>query len=172
MAKTVGVANYDKDDMVKMADALEEYGIPLATNQCEYHVLRRLPETSGLLEECKQRGIIFQSYSSLAQGRLSGKYTAENPPPKEYRFSSYPMEEIEPTLRVLKEIASARGKPMSAVALNYNLSKGVCPVVGFRKRSQVEDNLQALGWRLTGGEVKRLDDCSLEGKSTKLWQQG
>jgi aryl-alcohol dehydrogenase-like predicted oxidoreductase len=45
-------------------------------------------------------GIVFQSYSSLAQGRLSGKYTKDNPPPKTYRFSSYPMEEIEPTLQV------------------------------------------------------------------------
>lgn len=172
MTKTVGVANYSKEDMIQMANELAKYDIPLATNQCEFNVLRRLPETSGLLRECRERGIHFQSYSSLAQGRLSGKYTKENPPPPEYRFSSYPIEEIEPTLDVLEDIAQKRGKPISAVALNYNLSKGILPVVGFRKPSQVDENLEALGWRLTNEEVKRIDGVSFEGKSTKFWQQG
>lgn len=57
---------------------------------------------------------------------------------------------------------------MSAVALNYNLSKGVQPVVGIRKPVQVEQNVQALGWRLTNEEMQRLDDVSIEGKMTKL----
>ena len=174
MTKTVGVANCSAQDMIAMADALAEYDIPLATNQCEYSVLRRLPETGEQdpLSVCKERGIVVQSYSSLAQGRLSGKYTPENPPPKEYRFSSYPMEEIEPTLDVLRAIAEERKKPVSAVALTYNISKGVIPVVGMRKASQVQENLEALGWRLSEEETKRLDAVCLEGKSTKLWQQG
>lgn len=174
VTKTVGVANYSAQDMIAMADALAEYDIPLATNQCEYSVLRRLPETGeqDLLSVCKERGIVFQSYSSSAQARLSGKYTPENPAPKEYRFSSYPMEEIEPTLDVLRAIAEERKKLISAVALNYNISKGVIPVVGMRKASQVQENFNALGWRLTEEETKRLEAVSLEGKSTKLWQQG
>ncbi len=174
MTKTVGIADYSAEDMIEMADALAEYDITLATNQCEYSVLRRLPETGeqDLLSVCKERGIMFQSYSSLAQGRLSGKYTADNPAPKEYRFSSYPMAEIEPTLDVLRAIPPKRRKPISAIALNYNISKGVIPVVGMRKPSQVQENLEALGWRLSEEEIKKLDAVILEGKSTKLWQQG
>lgn len=172
MTRTVGVANYNVKDMIKMADTLAEYGIPLATNQCEYSILRRLPEVEGMFAACRERGIAFQSYSSLAQGRLSGKYHAGNEPPKEYRFSSYPMKDIEPTLEVVKEIAANRGKPCSAVALNYNLSKGVLPVVGMRDPKHVNENLQALGWRLTEDEIRRLDAVSVKGKTTKLWQQG
>lgn len=174
MTKTVGVANYSAHDMIEMADALAKYDIPLATNQCEYNALRRYPETGeqDLLSVCKERGIVFQSYSSLAQGRLSGKYGPNNPAPKNHRFSSYPAEEIEPTLDVLRAIGEERKKPVSAVALNYNISKGVIPVVGMRKPSHVRENLEALGWRLTVEEVKRLDAVSLEGKTTKLWQQG
>lgn len=72
------MANYLVDDMIKMADGLAKYGIPLAANQCKYSILRRLPETEGMLQVCRDRGIVFQSYSSLAQGRLSGKYTPDN----------------------------------------------------------------------------------------------
>ncbi|PSK40230.1 hypothetical protein B9Z65_8170 [Elsinoe australis] len=124
--KTVGVANFNEADMIKMADALAEYGVPLATNQCEYNLLRR----------------------SLAQGRLTGKYDKNNPPPKNHRFSSYLMEELEPQLNVLREIADRRGKPVAAVALNYNISKGILPVASIRSREMVDTNLAALGWRL------------------------
>lgn len=172
LTHAVGVANYSKEDMMQMKEELMKYGIPLATNQVEYNVLRRYPETSGLLETCKKEGIILQSYSSLAQGRLTGKYTADREPPKSYRFSQYPMKDLEGTIKVLEDIGKSRGISTSAVALNYNMSKGIAPVVGFRNPAQVEQNVQALGWRLSVEEAKRIDEVSLEGKSTILWQQG
>lgn len=172
LTKVVGVANYSEGDMIKMQEELAKYDIPLAVNQCEFSVLRRLPETSGLLKACKDRGIIFQSYSSLAQGRLTGKYTSESPPPKEYRFSSYSMKDIEPTLEVLKKIAEKHNTAISAVALNYNMCKGISPVVGMRKPEQAENNCKALGWRLTNTEIQEIDAVSFEGHSTSLWQHG
>jgi len=172
MTKCVGVANYSTEDMLQMRDELAKYGVPLALNQVEFSVLRRLPETSGLLETCKREGIVMQSYSSLAQGRLTGKYTKDRKPPSSYRFSSYPMKDLEETIAVLEQIGRERGVSTAAVALNYNLSKGVAPVVGFRNPAQVEQNVQALGWRLSVEEVERIDAVSLEGKATALWQQG
>lgn len=172
LAKCIGVANYDVEDMLKMEEELAKYGVPLAINQCEFSVLRRLPETSGLLKTCKERGIVFQSYSSLAQGRLTGKYTVDNPPPKEYRFSSYDMKEVEPVNEVLRRIGETRGKSIASVALNYNLCKGITPVVGLRKPEQAEQNVAALEWRLSNAEIKQIDAVSFEGHSTKLWQHG
>ncbi|CAI6342507.1 unnamed protein product [Periconia digitata] len=172
LTKCVGVANYDEKDMLKMRDELAKYDVPLATNQCEYSILRRMPETSGLLQACKENDIVFQSYSSLAQGRLTGKYNTKYPPPKQYRFSSYDMKDVEPILAILKNIADARGIPISAVALNYNMCKGATPVVGVRKPEQVQDNIEAFGWRLTNTEIQRIDLVSFEGHTTSLWQQG
>lgn len=108
MTKAVGVANYSAKGMIQMTDELAKYGVPLLTNQCEYSVIRRHPEIHGLLAACKERNIVFQSYSSLAQGRLTGKYNAEHEPPKTYRFSSYPMKDLEPTLAVLSYITRTR----------------------------------------------------------------
>ncbi|PVH93043.1 Aldo/keto reductase [Periconia macrospinosa] len=172
LTKCVGVANYDKEDMLKMRDELAKYNIPLALNQCEYSVLRRIPETSGLLKTCKDNGIVFQSYSSLAQGRLTAKYNSQNPPPKQYRFSSYDMKDVEPVQATLKKIADARGVPISAVALNYNMCKGISPLVGVRRPQQALDNSKAFGWRLTNEEIRTIDSVSFEGYTTSLWQQG
>lgn len=172
LTKTVGVANYSVEDMLQMKDALAEYNIPLATNQCEYSILRRLPEIEGMLDACKKHGIVFQSYSSIGQGRLSGKYSKENPPPKEYKFSKYDMEYVEPALEVLRRLAAKYNVSVPAVALNWNICKGALPVVGIRKESQALDNMQALGWRLTDEEIAELDKHGFKGKATKLWQQG
>ena len=172
LTKTVGVANYSEQDMIKMQEELARYDIPLAVNQCEYSLLRRASETSGLLQACKKNNIVFQSYSSLAQGRLSGKYNSQNEPPKEYRFSSYPMKEIEATLEVQKRIAEKHNTSVASVALNYNLVHGIVPVCGMRKPEQAESDCQALGWRLSDEEIAELDNVTFEGKHTSLWQQG
>lgn len=169
LTKVVGVANYSRDDMLQMRDELTKYNIPLAVNQVEFNILRRFPETSGLLQTCKDEGIVMQSYSSLAQGRLTGKYTKEREPPKSYRFSSYPMAELEGIITVLEDIARERRVATSAVALNYNISKGVVPVVGFRNPAQVEQNVECFGWRLSVEEIKRIDEVSLE-VSERHWQ--
>ncbi|KAM0701377.1 hypothetical protein Q7P35_011738 [Cladosporium inversicolor] len=173
LAKTVAVANYSKDNMLAMQSELAKYAVPLAANQCEYQAMRREPEVSGLLKACKDNDIVFQSYSSLAQGRLSGKYTAEDEgPPSTYRFSNYPMNEYGPVLKVLGEIAETRGVPVAAVTLNYNMVHGIAPVVGVRNADQARSNAGAYGWRLSDGEIERIDRVSSQGKTTKLWQQG
>ncbi|TDZ15687.1 putative oxidoreductase [Colletotrichum orbiculare MAFF 240422] len=160
LARAVGVANYDDDGVFQMRDELSRYDIPLATNQCEFNVLRRYPEVSGNIGRCRDAGL------------LTGKYTPDNPPPKEYRFSSYDMKDIEPTIATLREIAERRGKSVASVSLNYNIGKGVVPVVGVRKVEQARDAIDALGWRLTEEEMTAIDRVSVEGKTTSLWQQG
>lgn len=173
LAKTVAVANYSKDDMLTMQAELAKYGVPLACNQCEYHAMRRESEVSGLLKACKDNDIVFQSYSSLAQGRLSGKYTAEDEgPPSTYRFSNYPMKEYGPVLKVLGEIAEARKVTVAAVTLNYNMVHGIAPVVGVRNAEQARRNAAAYGWRLSDEEIEKIDRVSSQGKTTRLWQQG
>jgi aryl-alcohol dehydrogenase-like predicted oxidoreductase len=172
LAKVVGVANYNKVEMIEMANELAKHGVPLATNQCEFSVLRRLPEVEGLIDECRRRGIVFQGYSALANGRLTGKYSTENPPPSTYRFSQYPMSEIEGTINVLRQIANERSVPMAAVALNFCINKGAILVAAVRTPEQAAQNIQALGWRLISEEIRRIESVSVQGKTSTLWQRG
>ncbi|KAF2115350.1 hypothetical protein BDV96DRAFT_575325 [Lophiotrema nucula] len=82
------------------------------------------------------------------------------------------MEEIKPSLAMLKRIAKKHNISESAVALNYNMCKGITPVVGVRKPQQAEDNSKTLGWRLSNAEILEIDAVSFEGYATSLWQQG
>lgn len=171
LARAVGVANYDAHDLQRLRDELAARGVPLATHQAEFGLLRRVPEVRGEVRACAELDMVFQAHSSLAQGRLTGKYSAANPPPATHRFSNYDMADVEPVLAELRAIAEPRGVSVAAVALNYNMSKGTLPVVGIRNVRQAEEALEALGWRLSEEEMVRLDKVSLEGNKTRLWQQ-
>jgi len=74
------------------------------------------------------------------------------------------MEAYEPLLRTLEKIAAKRNTTMSAMSLNYNISKGALPLVGMRRPEQAEQNIKALGWRLSPDEIKEIDNVSFEGK--------
>jgi pyridoxine 4-dehydrogenase len=54
-------------------------------------------------------------------------------------------------------IADRRDKSISQVALNYIISKGAIPIPGCRTVSQLEENLGAMGWRLSEQEIKALE---------------
>ncbi|OOQ89165.1 putative aldo-keto reductase family protein [Penicillium brasilianum] len=172
MTRAVGVANYSTEEMIKMDEELAKSNVPLGVSQCEYSVIRRVSEVSGMIRECKRRGICFQGFASLGEGRLTGKYSRFNEPQSTRRFSSYPMHMLEPTINVLKSIAEEHRVSVSAVALNYSIDKGVVPLVGVRNPEQVEEDMQALGWRLSKDEVRRIEEVSFEGNTSALLQHG
>jgi diketogulonate reductase-like aldo/keto reductase len=57
--QAVGVSNFSKAELIKFSDLLAEHGVPLASNQIEFNLLRQGPmkEGNGLLEEMRKRGI-------------------------------------------------------------------------------------------------------------------
>ena len=57
---------------------------------------------------------------------------------------------------MLREVADARGKTVSQVAINWCMCQGVLVIVGIRDPAQAADNLGALGWRLSDAEVEEL----------------
>jgi glucose-6-phosphate 1-epimerase len=172
LTRTVGVANHSTQEMIKMADELAMHGVPLSVCQCEYSVILRLPEVSGMIRECKKRSICFQGFASLAEGHLSGKYSRSNETPGRRHFSSYPMHMLEPTINVLKSIAEERSLAVPTVALNYSIIKCVVPLFGVRDAQQAEQAMQALGWRLTEDEMKRIEAVNIEGHTASSLQHG
>ena len=73
--RAVGVSNYSAEQMRVAHAALAERGIPLASNQVEYSLLHRQPETNGVLDACRELGVTLIAYSPLAMGALTGKYS-------------------------------------------------------------------------------------------------
>ncbi|KAF3226611.1 hypothetical protein TWF106_000351 [Orbilia oligospora] len=157
---------------VKQVDLYQKYGVPLASNQIEYNLLRTVPEKSGLLAACHERDIVPLAYSPLAQGRLTGKYTSKNLPTGRRIYGNQPWEIIDPLLEAMKEIAEKRDVPVSAIALNWVMCKGAIPLGGARNGKQAGENSKALGFRLTNEEVERLDELSVEGNTLAVIQAG
>jgi diketogulonate reductase-like aldo/keto reductase len=60
--------------MIKIYDCLQKHGIQLASNQVEFSLLRRSPETSGHIAECHKRGVAVLGYSPLVSFGIKSNY--------------------------------------------------------------------------------------------------
>lgn len=162
LTQCVGVSNYNVLQMRQAYSILKKHGIPLASNQVEYHLLNRRAEKSGLLERCQEMGIRLIAYSPLAMGLLTGKYTAETPPPgpRGRKYAAI-LEGLPALLALMTEIGASHGeKTPGQVALNWVICKGGLPIPGAKTAAQAKQNVGAIGWRLTPEEVKALDIAS------------
>ncbi len=176
LVAAVGVSNYSVREMQSMHRALDARGIPLASNQIEFSPLRRRPESVGLLAACRQLGVVPLAYSPIGQGRLTGKYSAANPPPGRRTFSAHPMERVDAIVAELSRIGDAAGgRTPSQVTLRWIIEKGAVPIPGAKNAEQAAQNAGALGWSLDPDDAAAIDRVALEGTRTlqqRIWQHG
>jgi aryl-alcohol dehydrogenase-like predicted oxidoreductase len=162
LAKEVGVSNFSRSQMLRAQEALAARGVPLASNQMQYSLVRRKNEFNALLEECQKVGVKFIAYSPLGMGLLSGKYSPQNPPSGPRRIFYFgQLNRIQTLVAKLKKLGEAhRGKTPNQVALNWLLCKRTLPIPGAKSAAQAKENAGALGWRLKPAEVAELDEAS------------
>lgn len=176
LVKAVGVSNYSARETRSIDAELRKRDLRLSTNQIEFSLLRRIPETSGLLAACKDLGVVPLAYSPIGQGRLTGKYSAARPPQGKRTFSNHPMELVDGVVAELRRAGEKHGgKTPSQVALNWVIAKGVVPIPGAKDREQAQENAGALNWRLDDDDLESLDRVSLEGVRSlqnRFWQHG
>jgi aryl-alcohol dehydrogenase-like predicted oxidoreductase len=176
LTSAVGVSNYSGREVRSIHGHLAKSGVPLASNQIEYSLLRTVPETGGLLAAHEELGVVTLAYSPIGQGRLTGKYSAANPPPGRRGFSAHPMELVDPGVAELRRIGDAHdGRTPSQVALRWIIEKGAVPIPGAKNAEQATQNAGALGWRLSPDDVAALDAVALGGTRSfqnRFWQHG
>jgi aryl-alcohol dehydrogenase-like predicted oxidoreductase len=176
LVKAVGVSNYSIKETCSIDAALRKRELRLASNQIEFSLLRTMPEKVGLLGCCRELGVVPLAYSPIGQGRLTGKYSSENPPPASRSFSNHPMAAVDKVVAELRRIGAANGeRTPSQVALAWIIAKGAVPIPGAKNRPQAEDNAGALGWRMDADDVEALDSVALYGQrgiAQRFWQHG
>jgi aryl-alcohol dehydrogenase-like predicted oxidoreductase len=163
LIRAIGVSNYSAEQTRRAHERLTKHGLSLASNQIRYNLLQRLPERNGVLETCHELGVTVIAYSPIAQGILSGKYTPENAPPglRGARYNRDHLRRVQPLIELMKEIGQAHAnKTPTQVALNWLIGKGMAPIPGAKNARQAQENASAMGWRLTGDEVKALEAAS------------
>ncbi|HET7478044.1 MAG TPA: aldo/keto reductase [Rubrobacteraceae bacterium] len=168
----IGVSNFTAWQLAKAMGVSELRGFErFVCLQPQYSLVERNIERE-ILPVCREEGLGIIPWSPLGGGFLSGKYRRHEKPPEDSRIAAAeePMEEhwsrraTGRNWRVLDavgEIAEASGKSYAQVALNWLLrQEGVtAPIIGARTIEQLEDNLGATGWELTGEQVRKLSEA-------------
>jgi aryl-alcohol dehydrogenase-like predicted oxidoreductase len=175
LVKALGVSNYSIAETRRIDAALRKRGARLATNQIEYSLLRTAPERGGLLACCRELGVVPLAYSPIGQGRLTGKYSAANPPAGKRGFSAHPMAQVDAVVAVLRRVGEAHDRTPGQVALAWCIAKGAVPIPGAKNRDQAAQNAGSLGWALTEAELAALDAVALGGirsLQNRFWQHG
>lgn len=164
--ESIGVSNYSQIQMQEAHQLLAARGVRLAVNQVRYSLLTRQVETNGILNTARQLGITILAYSPLAQGLLTGKYTADNSDPSgarrlDSRFSKDGLKKIEPVISLLRQLGEKHNRTPAQVSLNWLIAQGnVIPIAGAKTAEQVRQNAGALGWELSTDEVAQLERVS------------
>jgi len=163
LVKGVGLSNYGTKRLLWVHKRFQERGIPIKTLQVQYSLLSTYPVTElGLREVCDDLGIALIAYSPLGLGLLTGKFSENGSFPKGIRgfLCKQLLPGMKPLLGCLQEIANTRNKTMSQVAINWCISKGTIPIPGAKSGEQAKENIGALGWFLSDGEVIELDHAA------------
>lgn len=155
----IGVSNFDRkilESALKVA--------PVVSDQMQYSLFDRTIE-KDLIPFCGDKKITILSYGSLGGGILTGKYT-EPPELKKgdvrsffYKYYREPFwSRAREFVRFIEEIAGEHEASASQVAVNWVLScheVGSC-IVGCRTPEQLENNVRAADWELSGEELTRI----------------
>ena len=113
----------------------------------------------------QDNGRVLIAYSPLAQGMLSGKYTADNAPGGVRKinvfFTRSNIEAARPLLTALREIAEKHHATCAQIALAWLVHHpNVIAIPGARNVAQVEENAAAGDLRLSEDELIRLGETS------------
>ena len=159
--KAIGVSNYNAEQLREAHKLLARRGVPLAVNQMRYSLINREIETNGVMDTARELGVTILAYSPLAQGLLTGKYTATNLPTGarslDRRFQAAGLRKLKPVLDRLNKLGEKYTKTPAQVALNWLICQpGVIPIPGVKTVAQVAQNAAALGWELSAADVAEL----------------
>lgn len=119
-------------------------------------------------------------WSPLGWGKLTGKIRRDQPPKPGTRAhdiaGTSPHYEDERLFRIvdtLDAVAKEAGKTIPQVALNWLLQQPTVSsiIIGARNEEQLLQNIGALGWKLTGEQIAKLNEASNVPASYPTWHQ-
>ena len=172
----LGVSNHNLAE-IKQADAiLKAHGLRLSAVQNHLSLINRSSEESGILDYCRENGIIFFAYMVLEQGALSGKYNTRHPMPEgSARAATYNpvLDRLEVLNAELKRLADKYGVGPAQIPVAWAIAKGTLPIIGVTKVSHVEDAAKAANVTLTEAETIGLEKLadSLNLNVVRFWEK-
>ena len=137
---------------------------PICDLQIEYSLISRGIERA-ILPTCRELEIGITAYGILSRGLLSGHYRADSAPQSgdiRGRMPRFQGENLSHNLGLvegLRAIAEAKGVSVVELAFAWALSRGedIVPLIGARRRDQLEEALGALEVELSADERAQIE---------------
>ena len=108
-----GVSNFKPARVTAASRALAARGHALASNQIQFSLLYNTPAVRDAVAATKDAGGAVIAYSPLAQGLLTGKFSATNLPttgPRVATITAGRVAEVAPLLDVMRRVGAGKGK--------------------------------------------------------------
>lgn len=158
--KSIGVSNHNLAEIKRANEILGAAGLKISAVQNHFSLLHRSSERAGILDYCKENGIIFYAYMVLEQGALSGKYDTRHPFPEgsdRARCYGPILPQLEKLIEKLRQIGRKYNASPAQIATAWAIAKGTLPIIGVTKAGQVEDAAKAAEITLSAEEVFELE---------------
>lgn len=165
-ARYIGCSNYAAWQVVESQwIARTNHSTPFISAQNQYSLLERRIERE-LVPACNAHGLRVLPYFPLANGFLTGKYKAGEPPPEGSRLAGAGAradtvlnEKNFAILAKLESFAEQRGKGVLDVAIGWLASQPHVGsvIAGATTPEQVEQNARAGEWKLSPEELAEVD---------------
>ena len=163
----LGASNVHAWQLVEAFWVSEKYGYArFETVQPPYSIIRRMLVEHQMYHVIKKYGIGVISYSPLAGGFLTERYSRAgslpDTPRSEGAQKRYFTDKKWKIHEVVREIANTKDVKMTQIALAWILTKDFisAPIIGANSVEQLEENISALEIKLEENEIKRLDEIS------------
>jgi aryl-alcohol dehydrogenase-like predicted oxidoreductase len=139
---------------------------PISDLQIEYSLISRGIE-QAILPTCRELEIGITAYGVLSRGLISGHYRAGSVPQggdirgRMPRFQGDNLSHNLGLVDELRTIAEAKGVSVVQLAFAWVLSRGqdIVPLIGARRRDQLEEALGALEVELSADEEARIEQA-------------
>ena len=164
----VGLSRYPADKAREAFDYLAARDVPCLLYQDRYNIIDRTPQSTGLIDLCKEKGTGFISFSPLQQGLLSNRYL--NGIPADSRMAKAKFlkpemltSEMMKALTGLNSLAAERGQTLAEMALSWLIhdQRVVSVIIGASSVAQIADNLKAVeNTAFTEDEIRTIEELS------------
>jgi aryl-alcohol dehydrogenase-like predicted oxidoreductase len=167
LVRYVGVSNWAAWKIAKAVTLADErHWARFETLQAYYSIAGRDLERD-LVPMLAAERLGLMVWSPLAGGLLSGKFGPDSATPNDARRASFDFPPVDrdrawKCVAAMREVGDAHGVSVARVALAWLLDKNhvMSVIIGAKTVEQLDDNLAAVGLRLSPEEVARLDQVS------------
>lgn len=163
----IGFSNYQAWKAAAMTQRQKDlHYSPFVASQMHYSILNREVERE-IIPMSLHYGIGMMVWSPLSSGFLTGKYTRDNPTPKDSRLNNFDLGLFDRELGYtvidkLTEIAKRHNTTITAISLSWLLTKKVVSsvIIGVSKTEQLKENLACQEIQLSEKEINEIDELT------------